>query len=547
MKDIGEFDYIIVGAGAAGCVLANRLSADPSISVLLLEAGNDEQWIWTKIPVGYLYCINNPRTDWCYKTEPEAGLNGRSIIYARGKGLGGSTLINAMIYMRGQARDYNEWAELTADESWCWDNVLPVFKEVEDHWQQDNQNHATGGEWRVEKQRLSWEVLDHFATAATQAGIPSTADFNGGDNLGVSHFEVNQKRGTRWSSVRGFLDPVRSRPNLKIVTGALSDKLMLLGKQVTGIEFSINGKALCARSRIETILSSGSIGSPAIMQRSGIGDAKTLNSLAIPVVHELPGVGKNLQDHLQLRTVFKIEGIKTLNQTANSLWGKAMMGLEYALFRSGPLTMAPSQLGLFAYSDDQQDSPDLQYHIQPLSLDKFGDPLHKFPAITASVLNLRPKSRGHVSIRDRNPNSAPIIAPNYLSHEEDRHKAVTALRLTRRIVEQSALAPYKPVEYLPGINFQTDDELAHAAGDVGTTIFHPVGTCKMGLKTDATAVTDSRLQVHGLTGLRVVDASIMPTITSGNTSSPTIMIATRAAKMIIEDRLHRPTKKITSV
>jgi len=536
MKDIGEFDYIIAGGGAAGCVLANRLSADPDTTVLLLEAGNDENWIWTKIPVGYLYCINNPRTDWCYKTEPEPGLNGRSIIYARGKGLGGSTLINAMLYLRGQRRDYDEWAELTGDAGWSWDEVFPTFKSVEDYWKGRSSAHNTGGEWRVEQQRLSWDILDRFAEAATQAGIPATADFNEGDNLGVSQFEVNQKRGTRWSSVRGFLNPVRSRPNLKIITGALSDKLILDGKQVRGIEFLQAGQHCHAKSRIETILAAGSIGSPAILQRSGIGETSALQQMGIPVAHDLPGVGKNLQDHLQLRSVYKVEGIKTLNQTANSLWGKAMMGLEYALFRRGPLTMAPSQLGLFAYSDSSVESPDLEFHVQPLSLDKFGDPLHTFPAFTASVLDLRPQSRGHVTISDRDPNSAPKIAPNYLTHEVDRAKAATALRLSRRIAAQPALAPFKPVEHLPGPDYRTDDELAYAAGDVGTTIFHPVGTCKMGQADDPTAVTDSHLRVLGLTGLRVVDASVMPTITSGNTSSPTIMIATRGAEMILADK-----------
>ena len=536
MINFGEFDYVIAGGGAAGCVLANRLSADPDITVLLLEAGNDENWIWTRIPVGYLYCINNPRTDWCYKTEPEPGLNGRSILYARGKGLGGSTLINAMLYLRGQVRDYEEWAQLTGDNSWSWEQVFPAFKAVEDYWKGTSKNHSTGGEWRVEQQRLSWDILDRFAEAAIQAGIPSTEDFNSGDNLGVSKFEVNQKRGTRWSSARGFLNPIRSRNNLKIVTGALSDKLVINGKQVKGIEF-IQGNERCrAHARLETILSSGSIGSPAILQRSGVGKVETLRELGIPVAQELPGVGQNLQDHLQLRSVYKIENIKTLNQTANSLWGKAMMGLEYALFRRGPLTMAPSQLGLFAHSDPSVATPDLEYHVQPLSLDKFGDPLHTYPAFTASVLDLRPQSRGYVTIRDRNPSSPPKIAPMYLSNEEDKIKAVRGLRLTRRIAEQPALAPFRPVEHLPGLDYRTDDELVVAAGNVGTTIFHPVGTCKMGRATDPTAVTDSRLRVIGLSGLRVIDASIMPTITSGNTSSPTIMIATRGAEMIQAER-----------
>ncbi|MFV0665621.1 GMC family oxidoreductase [Denitromonas sp.] len=537
MKDFGEFDYIIAGAGAAGCVLANRLSADPDVRVLLLEAGNDEKWIWTKIPVGYLYCINNPRTDWCYKTEPEPGLNGRSIIYARGKGLGGSTLINAMLYLRGQARDYDEWAQLSGDAGWAWDRVLPLFKGVEDHWRGGSEAHGAGGEWRVEQQRLRWDILDRFAEAATQAGVPATADFNRGNNSGVSQFEVNQRRGTRWSAVRGFLDPVRKRPNLRIVTAALSDRLVLDGSRVTGLRFRVNGEDCVARSRIETVLAAGSIGSPAILQRSGIGDPTLLQSLGIPVAHALPGVGNNLQDHLQLRSIYRVEGIKTLNQQANSLWGKAMMGLEYAFFRRGPLTMAPSQLGVFAHSDPSVPTPDLEYHVQPLSLDKFGDPLHTFPAFTASVCDLRPQSRGHIRIRDRNPASAPKIAPCYLSHEADRQKAAAAIRLTRRIAAQPALAPFKPVEQLPGPAYDTDEKLAFAAGNIGTTIFHPVGTCKMGRADDASAVTDSRLRVRGLAGLRVVDASIMPTITSGNTSAPTLMIATHGAQMIREDRL----------
>ena len=536
MKDFGEFDYVIVGGGAAGCVLANRLSADPDVSVLLLEAGNDEKWIWTRIPVGYLYCINNPRTDWCYKTEPEAGLNGRSIIYARGKGLGGSTLINAMLYLRGQARDYDEWAELSGDDGWSWQSVLPLFKGVEDSWRGGDAHHGSGGEWRVEQQRLRWDILDRFAEATAEAGIPMTDDFNRGNNLGVSQFEVNQRRGTRWSAARGFLDPVRRRPNLAIVTGAMSARLQIEGRQVKGIVFRQGNQECIARARIETILAAGSLGSPAILQRSGIGDGATLQSLGIPLSHELKGVGGNLQDHLQLRSIFKVSGIKTLNQQANSLWGKAMMGLEYALFRRGPLTMAPSQLGLFAQSDPSVGSPDLEYHVQPLSLDKFGDPVHKFPAFTASVCDLRPKSRGHVTIRDRDPASAPRIAPMYLTHPEDRAKAAKAIRLTRRIAAQPALAPYKPVEHLPGPGFETDEDLAVAAGNIGTTIFHPVGTCKMGRDDDRQAVTDSRLRVRGLAGLRVVDASIMPTITSGNTSSPTVMIAARGAAMIREDR-----------
>ena len=537
MRDFGSFDYIIAGGGAAGCVLANRLTANPAITVLLLEAGNDERWIWTKIPVGYLFCINNPRTDWCYQTQAEPGLNGRSILYARGKGLGGSTLINAMLYLRGQARDYDEWARLTGDSNWSWEQVLTSFKAVEHYWQGASEYHGADGEWRVEKQRLSWEILERFAEAATQAGIPNTTDFNTGQNEGVSQFEVNQKFGTRWSSVRGFLNPIRSRRNLTIVTAALSDQVVFAERRAIGIQFYLNGEICQANSRLETILAAGSIGSPAILQRSGIGDAEFLKAKGIPVRVHAPGVGANLQDHLQLRSIYKVQGIQTLNQIANTWQGKIKMGLEYAFLRKGPLTMAPSQLGLFARSEASVATPDLEYHVQPLSLDKFGEPLHEFPAFTASVCDLRPESRGWVKIADADPHHAPLIAPCYLSTEADRLKAAKALQLTRHIVRQAALQPYQPEEYLPGSAYQTDEELALAAGKIGTTIFHPVGTCKMGAATDPQAVTDSRLQVRGVQGLRVVDASIMPTITSGNTSSPTIMLAAKAATMILQDRL----------
>jgi choline dehydrogenase len=531
-KSFGEFDYVIAGGGTAGCVLANRLSADPDVTVLLLEAGGKDDWIWIHIPIGYLKCISNPRTDWCYKTEVEPGLNGRSINYARGKVLGGCSSINGMLYLRGQARDYDEWAQLTGDSRWSWNNVLPVFKQSEDYWGGADDKHGNQGEWRVEKQRLHWEILDRYIEAAEQAGIPFSHDYNRGNNFGIGHFEVNQKKGVRWNASKAFLRPVQQRSNLKVVTGALIDKVILEGKVAHGVEFSLGGATHQVRARVETVLTAGAVGSPIILQRSGIGPGALLQQRGVPLVQDLPGVGGNLQDHLQLRTIFKVQGITTLNQRANSLWGKAMMGLEYALFRSGPLSMAPSQLGGFFHSSDEVATPDLEFHVQPLSLDKFGDPLHPFPAFTASVCNLRPTSRGHVHMRDRNPASAPIIAPCYLSTDNDRAIAAQALRLTRRIVSQPALEPYQPREHLPGAAAQSEAELVHAAGNIGTTIFHPTCTCAMGNASDANDVVDPELRVRGIGQLRVVDASIMPTITSGNTNSPTIMIAERGAALI---------------
>jgi choline dehydrogenase len=517
-------------------VLANRLSADPDVRVLLLEAGGRDDWIWIHIPVGYLYCIGNPRTDWCYRTEPDPGLNGRSILYARGRVLGGCSSINAMLYLRGQKRDYDEWARLANDPAWSWENVLPLFKRSEDSHRGAGDAHGAGGEWRVERQRLSWEILDAFREAMAEAGIPKTDDFNRGDNEGCGLFEVNQKRGVRWNATKAFLRPAQGRPNLAVVTDAFVKRVRFDGRRATGIEFVRGGEEEFAAARIETILALGSIGSPQVLQLSGVGPGELLQAHGIPVAHARHGVGENLQDHLQLRTAFKVKNVVTLNQRANSLWGKAMMGLEYALFRTGPLTMAPSQLGGFTRSSPEHATPNIEYHVQPLSLDRFGDPLHPFPAFTASVCNLRPTSRGHVRIKSADPRAHPAIMLNYLSTPEDRRVAADGLRLTRRIAAQPALAKYRPDEFKPGREFQTDDELAKAAGDVGTTIFHPVGTCRMGVPSDPAAVVDSRLRAIGLERLRVVDASIMPTITSGNTNSPTVMIAERGAEMIRADR-----------
>ncbi len=530
----GSFDYVIAGGGTAGCVLANRLSADPNVSVCLLEAGGKDNWIWIHIPVGYLYCIGNPRTDWCYKTEPEAGLNGRSILYARGRVLGGCSSINAMLYLRGQSHDYDRWAHLTGDASWSWDTVLPIFKKTEDHWRGATAMHGAGGEWRVEKQRLSWEILDAFSDAAAEVGIPKIDDFNRGDNEGSSRFEVNQKRGVRWNATKAFLRPVQDRPNLTILTNALVKRIRMDGRTARGIEFIQDGENRFVEARRETLLAAGSIGSPQILQLSGIGPGALLQENGIPTVHDLPGVGANLQDHLQLRMAFKVKNVLTLNTMANSWWGKAKMAFEYALHRTGPLTMAPSQLGAFAKSDAGQASANLEYHVQPLSLDKFGDPLHTFPAFTASVCNLRPTSRGTVRIKSADPCAHPAVAPNYLATAEDRAVAIDALRLTRRIVMGThSLKPYAPEEFLPGPRFETDEALAEAAGNVGTTIFHPVGTCRMGRDDDREAVLTADLRVRGIERLRVIDASVMPTITSGNTNSPTVMIAERGASFVM--------------
>ncbi len=529
MKDFGQFDYVIVGAGSAGCVLANRLSEDPGTHVLLLEAGGRDNYLWVKIPVGYLYCIGNPRTDWMFSTEPEPGLGNRSILYPRGRILGGCSAINGMLYLRGQARDYDQWRQM-GNPGWGWDDVLPYFLKSEDHYQGLSDDHGAGGEWRVEKQRLSWEILDAFADAAEAAGIPRTDDFNTGTNEGVGYFQVNQRRGWRWSTAKGFLRPAEHRQNLTVLTGAQAQGLILEGRKATGVRFQKDGQPAMAKAGREVILSAGAIGSPQLMMLSGIGPGQHLQDHGIAVAHEMEGVGGNLQDHLQLRLSYRVEGVKTLNQLSSTLFGRAKIGLEYALFRSGPMSMAPSQLGAFAKSDPSLDTPDLEYHVQPLSLPKFGEDLDPFPAFTASVCNLRPEARGHVRLKSPNPGDAPSIQPNYLSTEADRITAARSITLTRKIVAQAPLARYSPQEIRPGPDHRTEAQLVEAAGQIGTTIFHPVGTARMG--DGPGAVVDHRLKVHGMDGLRVVDASIMPTITSGNTNSPTVMIAEKAADMI---------------
>ncbi len=533
------FDYIIIGAGTAGCLMANRLSANPQHRVLLIEAGRPDNYHWVHIPVGYLYCIGNPRTDWLYQTEKEPGLNGRALRYPRGKTLGGCSSINGMIYMRGQSRDYEQWAALTGDPAWGWEQVLPDFKQHEDHYLGASAWHGAQGEWRIEKQRLRWDVLDAFALAAQQAGIPATADFNRGNNEGVGYFEVNQKAGWRWNTAKAFLRPTCvARPNFTLWTQSQVAKLLFETPPggalcCSGVQVWNGTQMLQALASKEVLLCAGSVGTPQILQLSGIGPGALLQQLGIPVMQDLPGVGENLQDHLQIRSVYKVQGVKTLNTLTQSLWGKAGIALEYALKRSGPMSMAPSQLGAFTRSHAAMSWPNIQYHVQPLSLDAFGEPLHRFAAFTASVCNLQPSSRGHVRIQSPRFADAPAIAPNYLSTEADRQVAAQSLRVTRRIVAQPALAVYRPEEFKPGAQYQTDEELARLAGDIASTIFHPVGTTKMGRSDDVMAVVDSRLRVRGVRRLRVVDAGVMPTITSGNTNSPTLMLAEKAARWVL--------------
>ncbi|MBS0295888.1 MAG: GMC family oxidoreductase N-terminal domain-containing protein [Proteobacteria bacterium] len=533
--DTDGWDYVIAGAGSAGCVLANRLSADPKNRVLIVEAGGQDDWIWFHVPVGYLYAIGDPRADWMFETEAEAGLGGRSLAYPRGRVIGGCSSINAMVYMRGQAADYDGWRQLGLP-GWGWDDVLPAFLKHEDHIEPTNDAHRSGGEWRVEYPRVRWDLLDAIRDAAAEAGVPKIEDFNTGDNEGSSYFQVNQRRGRRVSAARAFLKPVLHRKNLTLMTGVTVLRVLLEGRRAVGLELGATQERITVKARREVILAAGAIGSPKLLELSGIGDGARLQALGIKATHHAPGVGENLQDHLQIRPIYKVSGVRTLNTDHANLIKRAWMGAEYALFRTGPLTMAPSQVGAFAKSSERFATANLQFHFQPLSLDKWGDGLHRFAAFTASVCNVRPTSRGSTHVRrGDDPSQPPAIAPRYLSTDEDRQVAVDALRLTRKIVAQPALARYRPEEFRPGAQATSDADLLAAAGELGTTIFHPVGTAAMGPANDPMAVLDERLRVRGVEGLRVVDASVMPRIVSGNTNSPTIMIAEKGAAMILED------------
>ena len=530
--DAGVYDYIIVGAGSAGCVLANRLSADPSARVLLLEAGGKDDYFWIHVPLGLFRTLGNPRTDWCYTSEAEAGLNGRVIPVPRGRVLGGSSSINGMVYTRGQARDYDHWRQL-GNAGWSWDDVLPYFKRHEDFCDGANEWHGAGGELRIEGPRIRWEILDAFVEAAAERGIPKVADLNRGDQEGVAYAHMTTRRGVRVSSSKAFLRPVMHRPNLRTITHAQVKRVVLEGKHVTGVEFWQGDALHTATVRREAILACGSIGSPQLLQVSGIGPASLLREHGIAMAHELDGVGENLQDHLMLRMVFRISNTKSLNQVLGSRLGRLAMGVKYFGFKRGPMTTIPAQISAFTRSNPSRDTPNVQMQVSALSFDKYGDPVHDFPAFTLSSVNVRPTSRGHVRIRSPDSRQHPVLWHNYLDTVDDQTVAVEIVRLARHIAAAPALARFTPQELKPGTDKQSDAELLAFAREISTTVFHPVGTCRMGQ--DANAVVDERLRVRGLSGLRVIDCSIMPTLCSGNTNAPAMMIGEKGAAMILQD------------
>ncbi|MDA0662905.1 MAG: choline dehydrogenase [Proteobacteria bacterium] len=530
-----EYTYIIAGAGSAGCVLANRLSTDPKNRVLLLEAGTKDSYPWIHIPVGYFKTAMNPKTDWCFETETDPGLNGRSIPYPRGKVLGGSSSINGLVYIRGQSHDYDQWRQL-GNAGWSWDDVLPYFKKAEDQQRGENETHGVGGPLAVSDISFTRGFSSAFIDAAAEVGIPRTDDFNSGDQEGVGFYQLTTRNGRRCSAAVGYLNPVKHRSNLTITTEALVHRVVFEGKRAVGIEFSVNGEKRIARVTKdggEVLLSCGAVASPKVLQLSGVGPAPVLQEFGIGMVHELPGVGMNLQDHLAARSVYKTNE-PSLNNEVNSILGKIRIGLEYALFRKGPMTIAAGHVGMFAKTRPDLETPDVQFHVIPLSITGVGKALHKFAAFTASVCQLRPESRGHVVIKSTDPSVDPAIHPNYLSTVNDQQTIVDGLRLSRKIMATPTMKKLVIEEFAPGPATQTDEQLLQFARDTGSTVYHPVSTCKMG--PDSMAVVDERLRVHGMQGLRVVDASIMPTLNSGNTNAPTIMIAEKAADMILQDR-----------
>ncbi|MBV9237788.1 MAG: GMC family oxidoreductase N-terminal domain-containing protein [Xanthobacteraceae bacterium] len=549
VQHVEHFDYVIIGAGSAGCILANRLSADPTTRVLLIEAGDNDRSIWTRIPIGYMYMIGHPGFDWCFETQPEPQLKGRKIAQPRGKVLGGSSSINGMIQIRGQAADFDHWRQLGL-EGWGWDSVLPYFKRHEDFALGADNFHAVGGELGVSPQRVNWPILDAVRRAAVEDGVDETNDFNTGAGEGVGPYHVIQRNGVRSRAARAFLRPARNRRNLRLETNAMASRILFEGRRAVGIEYRQRGALRQVRARREVIIAAGSIKTPQLLMLSGIGPGAHLAEHGISVLADRAGVGANLQDHLQMLLTYRLEGTHTLNQRYNAPFGRVGIALEYALLRRGPMAMGPSPLGIFLRSDQDRDRANLAFTVLPFSRVAPGmkSNFHPFPAITMSVYTCRPTSRGTVRLKNADVTASPELRFNYLSTPEDRELAIASIRITRRLMGRKALAAYRPVEIRPGPQVgDGDDALLEAFRTHATTIFHPVGTARMGSVHDGNAVVDARLRVIGLDGLRVIDASVMPTITSGNTNAPTMMIAEKGAAMVLDDaKVTRPALAIAS-